>query len=107
MSIIKVNVFSEFELTEAETLAGQHFTITQVQVIQNLRAKIAAEKLALKLDATNIVDFAQKEASLSGQLDILGYILDCHNTATESILQTNQEEPQPDTITYSSSNIFK
>ena len=68
--------FNRYELSDDEIKAGQAFTLSNQAVIQNLVATIAEEKLHLVLDATNITAYAQQEAYLRGQLDILRHLLD-------------------------------
>ena len=76
MAQLLTNTFAVYDLTEEEALQGSILTIQQVQVIQNLLAGAAEEKLNLELDPLNPVKFAQEEASLKGQIDILRYLLD-------------------------------
>lgn len=68
--------FNRYELTEQEMEAGRAFSLTQKAVIQNLVASVAEEKLRLVLDPQNLTAYAQQEAYLRGQLDILCHLLD-------------------------------
>jgi hypothetical protein len=68
--------FNRYEMTEDEQRAGQALSLSNQAVIQNLIATIAEEKLHLVLDANNITAYAQNEAYLRGQLDILRHLLD-------------------------------
>ena len=74
--------FNRYELNEDEQRAGQALSLSNQAVIQNLIATIAEEKLHLVLDANNITAFAQQEAYLRGQLDILRHILDLSSINT-------------------------
>lgn len=86
------NEFACYDLTEEEALQGSIFTLTQKQVIQNLLAKAAAEKIHLELDVDKPDKFIQQEASLKGQLDILNYILEASDASEEIV-----NNPQYDT----------
>ena len=70
------NSFTTYDLTEKEVLQGSILTIQQVQVLQNQRATIAEERLALTFDPSDITGFAQAEAYKKGQLDIISWLLD-------------------------------
>lgn len=74
--------FNRYELNEDEQRAGQALSLSNQAVIQNLIATIAEEKLHLVLDANNITAYAQQEAYLRGQLDILRHILDLSSINT-------------------------
>lgn len=85
MSHLIPNSFSTYQLTDEEALQGQILTTLQIQVLQNHRADIAEEKLALSFDANNHLQFAQAEASLKGQLEIIAWLLDSSEVATEQL----------------------
>ena len=74
--------FNRYELNEDEQRVGQALSLSNQAVIQNLIATIAEEKLHLVLDANNITAYAQQEAYLRGQLDILRHILDLSSINT-------------------------
>lgn len=74
--------FNRYELNEDEQRAGQALSLSNQAVIQNLIATIAEEKLHLVLDTNNITAYAQQEAYLRGQLDILRHILDLSSINT-------------------------
>ena len=76
--------FNRYELNEDEQRAGQALSLSNQAVIQNLIATISEEKLHLVLDATNITAYAQQEAYLRGQLDILRHILDLSQIPLQS-----------------------
>lgn len=85
MPILIANSFTSYELTDKEALEGSVLTSLQMQVIQNTMASIAEEKIRLEYDHTNPVRFAQAEASLKGQLDILTHILNASTIAAEEL----------------------
>lgn len=71
--------FIKYILTEAERKAGSVYSTEQRAVIQNLIADIAEEKVALTYDPDNPLQFAQREAELTGQIGILKYLLELDN----------------------------
>lgn len=75
MATLIPNMFSSYELTEKEALQGSIFTVLQIQVLQNQLSNIAEEKLSLEFDPLNPTRFAQEEASLKGQMDILNFLI--------------------------------
>ncbi len=85
MATLKVSQFSQYELTESETLAGSILSQEQIYVIQNLISSIAAEKLALKFTPESPLEFAQREAELQGQIGILTYLLDVSENTTNAV----------------------
>lgn len=76
--------FNRYQMTVEEQRAGQALSLSNQAVIQNLIATIAEEKLHLVLDANNITAYAQEEAYLRGQLDILRHVLDLSQTSIPS-----------------------
>ncbi len=109
-----VNEFTQFNLTETEQLSGQIFSQSQLQVLQNLRAQYAVDKLNLKVIPNDYQAYVQQEAGLAGALSVLSYIIDCHHTALAIVMDSNSEigETDVDSAPYTStnsdtSNIFK
>ena len=90
MAYLIANEFACYDMTEEEVLQGAILTITQKQVIQNLLAKAAEEKIHLEFDVENPNKFIQQEASLKGQIDILNYLLDA-STASEEIIASQED----------------
>jgi hypothetical protein len=86
------NQFTLFELTENEQLAGQHLSIAQTQVIQNMLSEYCIQKLNLPYTPNDHMAYVQAEAELTGQIGILKAILDASTAATETILQRTQEQ---------------
>lgn len=68
--------FNRYQLSDEEQRAGAAFSLSNQAVIQNLLATVAEEKLHLVLDPQNITAYAQQEAYLRGQLDMLRHLLD-------------------------------
>lgn len=67
--------FNKFELSAEEYKAGCALTLSNQAVIQNLISDVAEEKLRIVLDPQNLTEYAQQEAYLRGQLDILNHLL--------------------------------
>ena len=99
MKQVKINEFSEFELTPSETLAGQIFSVSQLQVLQNERILYIREKLNLQYTPDNLNDYLQKEASLKGKIDMLNYIFECHEFALAEVSEIHADDLQQDSNT--------
>jgi hypothetical protein len=72
--------FTKIVIKPEDQTLGQALTINTTAVLQNMRAQIAEEKLHLTLDPAKVIDYAQQEAYLRGQLDILSHLI---NSSTE------------------------
>ena len=75
MATLAQSSFTRYTLGKGEQIAGESLTPETAYVLQNLICDAAEEKLNLKLDPTNPMQFAQREAELQGQIGILKYIL--------------------------------
>lgn len=91
MSIQITNTFTSYELDDSEALHGAVFTELQKMHIQNALSSAAEEKLALVLDPLNPIKYAQEEASLAGQIQILRHLLDSSLVAEEQLASMNQQ----------------
>jgi hypothetical protein len=76
MSHLITTSFSRFSLTQEEAVSGQTLTTQNIQFMQNLMCDAAEEKLALKFDPFNPMEFAQREAELMGQIGILRMLIE-------------------------------
>lgn len=83
MSHPKANSFTSYELSEDEQRAAHTLSSLNISFIQNLRAAVAEEKLALEFTPNDLNTFLQREAHLKGQLDVLNYILACNEEAQQ------------------------
>ena len=83
MAVIQQNSFTSFNLTDDELKEGSKLTIPQIQVIQNLIATTAEDKLMLEFTPDKPLEFAQQEAYKRGQLDILRHLLDASEFAKQ------------------------
>lgn len=84
MAYLIDNDFSTYHLNDEEEIQGQMLTLTQRQVIQNLLAKAAEEKINLEYNPEAKERFLQQEASLKGQMDILRFLLVSSDAAEEN-----------------------
>lgn len=73
------STFIKYNLSETERKAGSVFSTEQRAVIQNIIADTAEEKIALTYDPNQPLQFAQREAELTGQIGILKYLLELEN----------------------------
>jgi hypothetical protein len=74
------NSFSTYALTDDDVTQGSIFTIGQTQVLQNLLAVKAEEKLGLKYDIDKPTTFIQQEAYHTAQIELLQWLIDQSNT---------------------------
>lgn len=86
-----INMFSQFALTDAEQVAGELLSVTQVQVIRNLLAGEAHKRLALTFDPNNPLLFAQAEAEIQGAIGAYTYLLEASEVAHGSIIEEAAE----------------
>lgn len=77
------NTFTTYAFeSPMEALQAQQLSMLQQANIRNELAKCAEQKVNILFDANNPVKFAQDTAFLDGQISILRWLLDCHDTAT-------------------------
>lgn len=81
--------FNKYLLTDEETKSGHILTESNKAVIQNLISDAAQSKINLVLDPQKINEYVQQESFLKGQIEILNYLLDMHETLMQDI-QPNQ-----------------
>jgi len=87
------NTFTTYEFTDKEELQGQILTTLQKQNIQNQRARVAEEKLALDFDTSKPEVFTQQEAYKRGQLEVLTWLLEASDAAELALVNgTNLDE---------------
>lgn len=86
--------FQRIPLTDKDTISGAILSSIHTAIIQNHRVDIAEQKLNLVFDPQNVVDFAQQNAYLQGQLDILQMLLDASETAQQLVLQQAASQSQ-------------
>lgn len=85
------NTFSSYSMLEEDVITNSILTVGQVQVLQNLLAVKAEEKLELEYDVANPNSFIQQEAYHKGQIDLLRFILDQSKACQEAL-----HNPSPD-----------
>ena len=73
--IERSNAFRSFQLTPQEYQDARQFTDTQRALLQNDLAEKAEQRLALRLDPTQLHEFIQQEAYLVGQIEYIQQLL--------------------------------
>lgn len=79
------NIFTSYELTEAEQLEATVFSDLQIKYLLTLRAEAAVAKNELVLDPDKIGDYVQQESYQTGKIEILSYLLAAHDASIEAL----------------------
>ena len=82
---------SRYILTKDEERVAYTFTNLNLMAIQNEIAIASEEKLALKYNPQNPMEFVQQEAELQGKIGILKFLLAQHEEAQSRNLQLKLE----------------
>lgn len=91
MAVPVFSAFSSWRFTsDTEELGAQILQGANIQWIQSLIAKSAQEKLNLDYDPLNPLRFAQQEARIKGEIQILQYLLSCSENAVATLATTSQ-----------------
>ena len=85
MKIIS-STFTKYELTKSEQQSGSIFNDSQLAVLHNMRTDYAEQKLNLVFNPSNPIDFAQQEAFLAGQIQLLGYLIDTSAESQKAVI---------------------
>lgn len=85
------STFTRYQLTPEEIQNGQALTTNNLYLIQNLICDAAEEKLALKFDPLNPMQFAQREAELQGQIGILKLLVELATSTFPAITISDKE----------------
>jgi hypothetical protein len=88
---LTLNTFSSYSMLEEDVIANSIFTIGQMQVLQNLLAVKAEEKLLLEYDVANPSSFIQQESYHKGQIELLQYLLD-NSLACQRVSNEDKED---------------
>lgn len=83
------NQFTEYQLTESETLSGTILTPLQRFVLQNRLAEISKQRLTLEFNPVNSAQFIQDEAFLKGQISIITWQLEASAAAELEALENS------------------
>lgn len=86
--------FEAFRFTPEEMIHARRLDALQRRYLQTLLASAAEEKLAEEYDELHPVRFAQREAYLRGQMDILNMLLGEDSNVARP--KRYKEEPQPE-----------
>lgn len=84
MPVDSNELFSIYQISPKEQLSGQQYNDAQIKVLHNLRAEKAAALLRLPFMPDNIVKYAQDEAYLTGQLELLDMLLFTPEISTDN-----------------------
>lgn len=76
MATVRINYFTAYDLTPEELTAGQSYSTVQLQVLQNLLSMAAHQRINLKYDPLNPLNFVQLDAELKGQISILSGLIE-------------------------------
>jgi hypothetical protein len=79
--------FQRIKLSEKDEISGTILSAMHTGVIQNHICDIAEQKLNLVFDPDKMIDFAQQNAYLQGQLDILKLLLDSSDASQALAVQ--------------------
>ena len=90
MNILIPNSFSTYHMTEEDALNGSIFTPLQMEVLHNILAIYAEEKLTIDYDVKNPESFIQEEAYKRGQIEVLKYLLE-NSKACQELLDNPPE----------------
>lgn len=86
----KMNQFQTFELTPEEQLLSFQLSTLQLAHLHNIRTETVSAMLALEFDPAEPLEYMRQKVYKQGQVDILTYIIDCAESATNPV--TKPEE---------------
>lgn len=86
--------FISWKFTEEEELSASILSDLQVKRIQTELCNLAESKLNLKLNPTNINEFIQDEAFISGEIAMLRNLLDVSEAASNLTQELNSPIPE-------------
>lgn len=85
MATQETTPFVRWTLNREETVYGSVLSPEQVYMLQNDRANIAEQLLALKFDPLNPTESALAREFLQGQLSIVSFIIERASEAQQSL----------------------
>ena len=71
----ELDIFNRLTLSPQEEKDGKQFNAFQRAMLHNLRADLAQSKLNLTFTPESVINYAQQEACLTGQIDLLNTLL--------------------------------
>lgn len=91
-----VPIFTKYDLTPFEERQGWILSENQLAILNNDLCDALQQRLSLRLDMTNPVEFAQIEAEQSGKIVYIQHLLQRHQEALESLAieASNQQSNQ-------------
>ncbi len=85
--VVRQNAFTEFNLTQEESLAGLVLTVPQIRVMQNRIADLATQLIELipPVEESGYRAYIQEHARLNGAMEELRWMLAAHDVQNERI----------------------
>lgn len=90
-----IPIFVRYDLTAHEERQGRILSENQIAVLNNDLCEALQQRLALRLDTLNPVEFAQVEAERTGKVLYIQSLLEQHEEALQQLAieaQDNQQE---------------
>jgi hypothetical protein len=102
------NMFTTYEMTDAEERSGFTLSTLTLQVLQNELALHAENKITLAFDPTNPLLFTQQEAYIRGKIDVLNWIISMSKQFTHednqvdnsTMITNNGFDPSPNQVIF-------
>jgi len=85
------NSFTTYKLEVRDALEGSIYSGVQLQVLHNLRSSYAEEKIALDYDPEHPTHFAQQEAGLKAQIQLITYLIDTSEASLAALVDSVSE----------------
>lgn len=90
------NVFASYKLSEEELAVGSSYNHLQLAVLQNRRAQLAQDLLALDFDPEHALKFTQDQAFLKGQLAFADWQIALANEIAIKTAEPEVQKPNPE-----------
>lgn len=81
---IKINQFTEFDLSDDEIISGSILSTEQKALLQNDLADLAMRRANIKYDIANPGPSLLEDAALVGQINFIQYLFARNDSAFES-----------------------
>lgn len=94
MAVQRANSFTSYELTDQEKKEAVKLSHFQILYLQTLHADTAEMLLGLRFTPNNVLGYAQEEAYLRGQLELVNFLL--KQDASETLERKREHEDEYD-----------
>ena len=91
MSGILVNAFTQYTLSQEEQLQSFIFNAVQLQGLQNELASVSLQLISLQFDPEKPIAFAQEQAYLRGQQELLQTLMERSKQTEELLVKLAQQ----------------